>query len=446
MNFLSAPPIPVEELDYHERNLNALGRSWRLAAIALSVCVALFLAWGLFAPLSKAAVAPGVVEVDGRRRAVENLEGGIIGAVLVREGDTVVKGQPLIRFDSLQTRAAAAAITDEKLALLAERQRIIDERRGGNLTMLPEELATEQRDARTLELISAQRELLAARRSSLGSQQAVLRQAAAQSDAQIAGIAAQIAAQQAQLQQLEAQAANVRILVSEQLERRSRLQDLERSIADAHGRIGALQSQLTATRHQSAESRARIFDLSAQRNDERATRLAEIRLQLENTEQKLASARDVDARRLVLAPASGKVVELQFNTVGEVAAPGDRLLDIVPTGQDMIVLAQVRPIDIERVRPGLSSKIRLVPFSTRRVRLLNGKVDTVSADTITPPDGSPAYYAARIRIADPDGIAPIREEIASGMPVEVFIELEKRSFFEALLQPLFDSFRRAMRE
>jgi len=432
--------------DVHRRNLDGLARNWRWAVMVLLACGAVMLLWATFAPLSRAAIAPGEVAVDGRRREVENLEGGIIAAVLVREGQTVVEGQPLIRFDSIQSSAAADAVEAQRLALLAERQRLLDEGRGGALSDLPSALANARGEPRTKALLEAQRELLSARRQSLSTQHAVLRQSASQAQARLAGYAAQISSTQQQLDGLRSEEQVVGSLVAEQLERNSRLQEVRRQIAAAEGQIGALRAQMNATQREAGEAYARISDLSAQRVNERAARLAEIHSELSDIEERSTAAQDVDRRRIVTAPVSGRIVELRYMTKGAVAAPGDRLLDIVPQNQEMIVVARVRPIDIESVRPGLSSEVRLVPFSTRRVRMLRGVVESVSPDTITNRDQTETYYEARIRIDDPKGLAPIADEITSGMPVEVFIELEKRSFLESLLQPLTDSFRRALRE
>lgn len=434
------------QTDVHRRNLDAMARTWRWAIIAIAACAAIFLLWAALAPLSKAAIAPGEVAVDGRRRVVENLEGGIIADIMVREGQMVKEGQPLIRFDSIQSGAAADAVEAQRMALLAEQQRLLDEGRGGAMANLAGDLASASNEPRTRALLDAQRQLLSARRQSLSTQNAVLQQSASQAQARLAGYAAQISAAEMQVAELRSEEQVVGSLVAEQLERNSRLQEIRRQIAAAEGQIGALHAQMGATRREAGEAYARMSDLSAQRGDERATRLAAIHGELSEIEERSTAARDVERRRVVTAPVSGRVVELRYMTKGAVAAPGDRLLDIVPHNQELIVVARVRPIDVESVRPGLASEVRLVPFSNRRVRMLKGEVISISPDTITNRDGTETYYEARVRITDRAGLAPIAKEITSGMPAEVFIVLEKRSFFGSLLQPLTDSFRRALRE
>lgn len=434
-----------EQADFHEQNLDRLNRLWRRAALVIGLCAGLFLLWGLFAPLTKAAIAPGIVEVEGRRRVVQNLEGGIIAEILVRDGQRVERGQPLIRLDSVQSGAAAQTVRDELLALLAERQRLIDERDGGALTNLPFELEAARGDPRTLEMLRGQADLLRSRRESLNAQRAVLNETAAQARYEISGLTAQLAAAQAQASSLRAEIRTAETLVAEQLERRSRLDDLRRQLLAAEGQVGQIQGRIGTARRQIAQAGAQSATLSADRRDQNEARMREIDIRLNELREQGRAADDIQQRRAITAPSDGRVVELRFSTIGGVVRPGDPILDIVPDRQEMVVAARVRPIDIENVHAGLAAEIRLVPFTGRDAPLLNGVVENVSADSITTRDGSETYYLARVRIADAD-LATVQGQVVSGMPAEVFVLLKKRSLLQALFAPLTDSFRRALRE
>lgn len=439
--------FPVDQqATFHDRNMGRIAKGWKSAIVVVAVCAGIFLLWGLFAPLTKAAIAPGVVEVEGRRRTVQNLEGGIIAELLVREGQRVERGQPLMRLSSVQSGAQSESVRGEMLALLAERQRLVDEGRGGGLFTLPEELAETRDDPRTQEILQGQRDLLRSRRESLEAQRVVLRETASQARSEIDGRISEMAGLNAQLASLRAELPGVETLVAEKLERRTRLNELQRQISGVEGQLGALRGRIGTARRQVAEANARIATLNSQRSDENQGRLREVEIRLNDLRERGRAAADVQKRRTIEAPVDGRVVQLRYTTLGGVIGPAEPIMDIVPDKQELTVMARVRPIDIERVHPGLESEVRLVSFSGRDATMLRAHVLDVSADAIAPPDGSDPYYAVRVRIDDPDEIARIDGKIVSGMPAEVFISLGSRSLLQALFQPLTESFRRALRE
>lgn len=439
--------FPVDpQTQFHERNMGRIAVGWKAALIVIAVCAAVSLLWSAFAPLTKAAIAPGVVEVEGRRRTVQNLEGGIIAELLVREGQRVTQGQPLVRLSTVQSGAQAESLRAELLAMLAERQRLLDETRGGALTSLPEELAETRGDPRTQEMLAGQRDLLRSRRESLEAQRVVLRETASQARSEIDGRLSELAGLQSQAASLRAELPAIETLVAEKLERRSRLNELRRQIAAVEGQIGSINGRIGTARRQVAEANARMATLFSQRSDENQTRLREVEMRLNDLRERARAAADVQKRRTIEAPTDGRVVQLRYSTLGGVVPAAEPIMDIVPDRQELIVMARVRPIDIERIHPGLSSDIRLVSFSGRDASMLHGEVLDVSADAINPQDGSDPYYAVRVRIDDPDEIARLNGKIVSGMPAEVFISLGARSLLQALFQPLTESFRRALRE
>lgn len=422
-----------------------IGRILRIAGLIALAFITIFTIWGFVAPLSKAAIAPGVVEVEGRRRTVQHLEGGIVSAILVKENIHVRKGQALMRLDTVQSGAAAVAARSQYFALLAEQRRIEAELNGGGAPKFDQELLDGGADAQAI--IATQTALTASRRAALSGQVQILRANAAQAQAEISGIEPQITAQRAQLDLLRSELVTVRQLVDEQLERRSRLLELQRAVASAQGQIGSLTGQLLRTRRVMSETQARIAALTSGRRDEAQSRLRDIGMQLAEVQQRLKSTMDIDARRTIVAPVDGQVVQLRHTTVGGVVRAGEPLMDIVPDRQQFIVAARVRPIDIENVVVGLPTEIRLLPYSSRKVPMLMGHVTSVSEDAIVPdePRAQP-YYAVEIEIDDPDALKGMDVKLLSGMPTDSYIILGDRSLFSYLLQPLTDSFRRSFRE
>ena len=416
----------------------------KIAGIVIITFLLIFLLWGFIAPLSKAAIAPGVLEVEGRRRVVQHLEGGIVSEILVREGDRVSKGQALIRLDTVQSGATAQAVQSEYLALLAEQTRLEAELRGAGSVSFPQEVAKAS-EARAQEIMQNQRALLETRRQALSGQILVLRESAAQARADIVGLQAQITSQTSQLQLLRSELENVSALVAEQLERRSRLLELQRAVASTEGQIASLRSQVSRAQRFISESNAKIAALGSERRDEVVTKLRDTQMRLAELREKLRAAKDVNQRRVIVAPTSGQVVEMYHSSVGGVVRPGEPVLDIVPDRQELVIAARVRPVDIENIHPGLATEIRLVPYSGRDVPMLHGEVMSVSEDVITS-EGQDPYYAIQVRIGDSKALRTARMKLISGMPAEVYVLLGKRSFLQYLFQPLVDSFRRSFRE
>lgn len=417
----------------------------RIAGFVLLGFFGIFLLWGLIAPLSKAAVAPGVVQVEGRRRVVQHLEGGIVREILVRENQRVRKGQPLMRLDGVQTGAAAQAARSGYLALLAEEKRLEAELNGAAAIDFPDELNRET-DTRARELMENQRTLLASRRQALAGQQQVLRVTSSQAQAEIGGLQAQVASQESQLVLLRGELATVQQLVNEQLERRSRLLELQRAVATAEGQVGNLRAQILRAQRMMSEANARIGSLTSTQREENVQKLRDVRVQLGETREKMRSTSDINQRRTITAPVGGQVVELRYTTIGGVVGPGQPVMDIVPDRQQFIITARVRPIDIENVIVGLPTEVRLLPYSGRREPMLMGRVTAVSDDAMTPENGDPPYYLIEVQIDDAKALARMDVKLLSGMPAEVYVVLGKRSLFSYLFQPLTDSFRRSFRE
>ena len=360
-----------------------LARVLRLAGVIIVVFLAVFAVWAAIAPLSKAAIAPGIIEVEGRRRVIQHLEGGIVREILVSENQRVKAGQPLMRLDETQSGAVADATRSEYLALLVEQARLnaeLDSAR--QLALSPEVLAASNEQA-VRDAIENQRVILASRRQSLEAQKQVLRESASQARADIGGLEAQIASQNSQLELLGAERQSIEELVNEQLERRSRLLEIERAIAAAEGALGGLRGQVARARQVIAEAEAKARSVENMRRDEVVAELRNVQMRLVELKERVRSATDVNNRRTIYANMDGQVVNLRYTTVGGVVRPGDPVLDIVPEHEQLIVSARLRPTDIENVHVGLDTQIHLLPYSSRKVPMLAGRVLSVSGDALS---------------------------------------------------------------
>jgi len=428
-------------------------RSIRIPSLwgLLSVAVFLggFAAWGALVPLAGGAVASGVVSPEGSRRTVQHLEGGVIGDILVKDGDLVAAGRPLMTLSQAQPLANVNMLRNRRHALMAIQARLVAEQLQVSVVVFPERLVADP-DPKTKEIVAAQELLFQTRLHDHRTRKDILQQRVAQLDKQIEGLHAQIDSQGRQLELVETELTIVEHLVTKGLDRKARLLALQRDQARLGGDTAASEAEVARAQQEIGETRLRLIGVDAERSDEVAKQMDQTRSDLAEVEEKLLAGEDVLKRTVVSAPIDGRIVNLRYKTRSGVIKPGDPILDIVPTDEDLIIEARVRPTDIDVVHDGLPAKIHLSAFAQRYLPQIEGVVVTVSADRLVERSESPngqAYYLAKIRV-DGDHLATLSPglQLVPGMPVEVLITAEERTLFNYLLKPFQDVLRRAFHE
>ncbi|HYI84976.1 MAG TPA: HlyD family type I secretion periplasmic adaptor subunit [Acetobacteraceae bacterium] len=402
--------------------------------------------WSVMAPLAEAAIAPGVIKVEGNRRTVQHLEGGIVREILVRDGSKVEAGQVLMRLDDVQSDTTAETQRAQRWALMAQDARLVAElgKPGDPIAFPPELLASTHPRAR--DAVRGQLELHGARTASLNSQLQVLRARIDQQQAAIRGARGQIVATGNQLGLVRQEESIRRNLVGQGLGRLPELLQVQRAMAALEGTMQDLNGQVDRANATIAEAERQIQQVIDQRQQEVSTELREVRGRLADAEERLRAATDVQTRRDILAPESGTVVNLKLFTLSAVVRPGDTVLEIVPDHDRLVAEVNVQPSDIDVVFPGLKSAIRLPAFKQRLVPYLQGEVTWVAADVTVNEQTRQQYYRAYILI-DREQIERYPNVfLTPGMPVEAHVQIGQRSFFRYMTQPIRDSFARAFRE
>lgn len=405
-----------------------------------------FGAWAALAPLSSAAIAPGVVTADSNRKSVQHLEGGIIAEILVREGQGVAAGQPLMRLDDLESRSTVTVLEEQLWSLLAQQARLSAERDGLEVMAVPPVLATRAGHPVVSDILAGQERIFTTRRAALDGRAAVTRQRVAQLDAQIAALEAQRSAGRRQLVLIQEEVDAVSEIVAKGYERKSRLLGLMRQAAELDGNQGDLANRIAQAREGIAQAEQEMLGLRADRQSEVAAELRETQTRRAEIAEKLAAAQVRQTRRDLLAPESGTVVNLRHFAAGAVVAPGAAVLDLVPSDDALVIEARVNPMDIDIVHAGLPAKVVLTAFKTRTTPPIDGMVTRVSADALTDERSGQAYYAARVTV-DATQLAALRDvHLQPGMPAETLIVTGERTLLTYLTQPIQDSFRKAFRE
>lgn len=436
--------LPCPDHDVSGPQVNG---SMRLALLSIGLFVLAFAVWSWAAPLNSAAIASGFLEAEGGgRRTVQHLEGGIVRQFLVKEGQEVRAGQPLVLFDETQSEASDAALRTSFYGLLAQDARLTAERLGLPTVRYPAELLAAAGDPEVKEIIAASNAEFASRRRGLAEQAQILSQRIGQSNADIRSSGAQIAALTDQAKLLDDEQMGVDMLVDEGLERKSRLLALQRQKALVDGERGKLTNNLDRLRDTIGETRAQMVSLRGQMVLEATGQQRQVQLQIAELREKLTVSSDIRTRQQVVAPVAGRVANLRLITPGGVIGAGQPILDIVPTSEKIVVSARLRPIDIDVVHKGLKAEIKLTPYKARVIPNLIGTVKEVSPDAIYDKDAQQIYYKVIVEISAAQLKKYPDVQLMSGMPAEVYIDLGSSSLLQYLFQPMIDSFNRSFRE
>ena len=400
-------------------------------------------AWAALAPLQSAVLATGSVKVSSERKTLQHLEGGVVKEILVREGDSVDAGQVLVRLDDITARARVDLLRAKLDRMAASLARIQAEQTGLDEIRFPDDLLARAQDDNVAQVIAGEKEAFSARRDAYNGEINVLQQRIRQFEQQIDGLRTQIKSTKVQLSTIREEKDAVEVLYKKGVYEKPKFLSLKRSLARLEGEIGAHQSSIAQAEERIGEVRLRIIDLGTQRREENNRELQRVQSEIFDNEERLRAAVDTLERTEIRAPLAGTVVGLTMHTIGGVIKGGNRILDIVPKGDALVIEANVRPIDIDVVHEGLSADVRLTAFNRRNTHALPGTVTRVSADSFTDQSAGQTYYKVRVEI-DPEHINDL--ELYPGMPAEVYLLTGERTALDYILKPIEDSFRRGLLE
>ena len=402
--------------------------------------------WAAFAPLNSAAVAPAVVKVEGNRKSVQHLEGGIVKELRVREGGKVATEQTLILLDDTQARAAVDVYSKQYDELTAQEARLIAERDGAAAVQFPQALIARRAEPDVAAIIAGQTNLFKSRRTTLTGTVDVLRKKISQTQEQIVGLEGQAAAYKRQLQSTHNENNGLRDLFKKGYVPRQRMLELERSEAALEGQIAEVSSNILRARQSIEEVNVQIVQAQSDRLAQVANDLRDVQVKLLEIGPKVSSAKETLRRTEIRSPYAGVVVGLTAFSVGGVISPGEKIMDVVPEKGGLIVEATVAPEDVKDLHVGMRAEVHLTAYKQRTVPIIHGKVLQVSADRLTDTKTGAGYYLAQIKV-DEQELAELKDvRLAPGMPALVMIPTGERSALDYLLRPLTDSLRKSFRE
>ncbi|WP_247404700.1 HlyD family type I secretion periplasmic adaptor subunit [Bradyrhizobium sp. 176] len=402
--------------------------------------------WAVTAPLNGAVVANAVIKVEGNRKSVQHLDGGIVNELHVREGDKVLAGDLLILLDETQARAEYDVLTQEFAVLRATEIRLLTELEHGSELVMPPDLKARTNDPYLKSVWNGQLRQFQSRRAALEGQRSVIREKINQLGSQIVGAEAQAKSFTDQINSIHKEATDIAPLVERGLIARPRILQLERTAFGLEGQIADTTANIAKARQAIAEQEQQIAQLDNDRMTDVTKDLRDTQAKLLEVIPKAMNAKAVLGRMEIRAPYTGRVVGLSVFSVGGVIQRGDKILDIVPDEDSLTIEAQVGVDDISDVHPDTRAEVHLTAYKQRIVPIIHGDVIQVSADRLTDPKTNAPYYTAFVRI-DRDELAAMPNiRLYPGMPATVMIPTVQRTAFEYIVGPLATSFNQSFRQ
>ncbi|RWC57335.1 HlyD family type I secretion periplasmic adaptor subunit [Mesorhizobium sp.] len=402
--------------------------------------------WAATAPIAGATIAPGVVAAAGQNVMIQHLEGGVVSSIKVREGDRVSRGQALIVLDPTVAQSQLNRVLKQWVAQKADIARLEAERDGLEKIVLSSDLGAYSDASEYSDVFGEQNKEFQARLARYAAEQGILKQRVMALQDAIVGLRAQKKAAENQIAIVSGETERKKDLLEKGLTNRSEYTDLLRSTAELVGQAGSLEAQIASSATQTVEARQQIERLTTSRVEDAVTELNKARAQVADLEEQINAGRSVLDRTTIRAPVDGIIVRSLYNSQGSVIRAGEVVMELLPTTNEFIVEARIKPEDIDSIRVGQDANMMFTALNARTTPKVPGKVFYISADRlITPSTGLP-YFTVRLKMADklPRQIKP--EQIYPGMPVETFISTGERTFLAYLTKPLVDSFQRAFRE
>ncbi len=422
-------------------------RRWMLAGVLIVIALVGGVGgWAVYTEIAGAVIAPGRIVVESNVKKVQHPTGGVVGELLVREGQHVEAGELLLRLDRTQTMANLDIIRQSIDELNARKARDEAERDAAGVVTFPEELTSRKADPRIARLLADEQSLFEARTAARNGQKAQYQQQIDQLDEQTRGIEAQIDANAKEIYWNGEEIKGIEELWKKKLVEFNRLTTLQREAARLQGERGRLNSDLAEMRNKIAEIRLKVLQIDQDARSEIGKELGDIRAKLAEQREKQISAEDQLKRTDLRSPQDGFVHQLAIHTVGGVVQAGEPIMLIVPDGEALAIEAHVDPKEINQIHMGQKVVVRFPGLGQRTTPEIDGAVTLVSADLTQDEKSSAPYYMIRVSLpADQvDRLGSVK--LMPGMPVEAFVETPQRTVLYFLVKPMQDQIERAFRE
>ncbi|WP_170770105.1 HlyD family type I secretion periplasmic adaptor subunit [Ruegeria lacuscaerulensis] len=414
----------------------------------LVVCFGGFGVWSFRAPLAAAVIAQGSFVATGRNKIVQHLEGGIIEDIKVIEGQSVQAGEVLMTLDQTSAEANERELFIRKIRLQAMSQRLLAEYEERERLEFSPDLIKATDDVEVMTILDGQKISFDVSRKTLLNDIALLQRNMEALRIRSSGFEAQLDSMRLRSAILQEEYETKEALFEKGLVRKGELNTIRRVQAEADGQQARLAAETAEVNQMMLKYEEQITRTRSAYREAALDELGVIEADLESVREKARQARSVLDRAVVRAPVTGTVVRLHYHTPGGVIETGEPIAEILPADAPLIIEAQIPRTEIDSVVTGQDATVRLVALNQRTTPVLSGEVFYVSADALLEDSaGAPQeVYLARISLP-PEEIDRVRGFIPTpGMPAEIMIQTEERTFAAYIAKPVTDSMSRAFRE
>jgi HlyD family secretion protein len=402
--------------------------------------------WAAVTELSGAVVAPGAIVVDSHVKKVQHPTGGVVGEILARDGDRVRAGDVVIRLDETVARASLAMVSKSLDELAARQGRLEAERDGAQQVAFPAAFKSRTQEPELASLIQGEINVFEDRREARAGQKAQLQERISQLQEQIDGLKLQASAKGDEIQLIQGELTGVEQLWKKNLVPITRVTSLKREETRLRGERGQLISSIAQAKGRISETSLQILQIDQDLRSEVSKELREVQAKISEFVERKTTAEDQLKRIDIRAPQDGVVHQSIVHTVGGVINAGESLMMIVPEADELSIEVKVLPQDIDQLRPGLDTVLRLSAFNQRTTPELKGKVSMIAADLVTDQRSGMQYYPVRVAFADGERERLGALKLVPGMPVEGLIQTGSRTVFSYLTKPVADNMAKAFRE
>ncbi|WP_317056810.1 HlyD family type I secretion periplasmic adaptor subunit [Roseovarius rhodophyticola] len=426
-----------------------IGRYVTFGMFVLLAFVGGALYWSFASKLDGAVVAPASFVVEGNRKTVEHIDGGTIRAILISDGEFVEQGQPLIRLDSTDIDVDMNVLGSQLGELSVRRARLLAQINGRDAFVEADAMAQLQPEVNRLHWYSAfltQKQLFDTEARARRTEMEIASQRILSLKDQVSGLEEQRDSTRRQLEITKEELAGLQQLYDQGLVTVPRISARRVEVERLAGVDASLRTQIAQAENQARELELTRVSAQKLRDEAIANELAAVEAQLALVTPQFAGAAERRKRIEILAPSSGRVVNLEVSTTGGVIRPGEPILDIVPADQELIVEARVKTADIDKLQIGQQTRIRLSAFAQADVPEATGQIFDISADALEDDRTGEEFYMARVKL-DADQPTQVAElDLLPGMPADLFVRTGERTAFSYLAQPISDRLARTFIE
>ena len=412
----------------------------RLGAAVLVVGFGAFLLWAGFAPLDQGVPASGTVAIETRKKTIQHSTGGVVKDVLVKEGQWVKEGEVVMEVSDTQARANNETIRQAYLSQRAVEARLEAELQNSSSIHFGSDMTGNKADPFVQQLMLTQQNLFAARRASFVAEVSALEQSIQALKDQLWGVDQSLTNRLVQIQLQEKHLKSIKTLAEEGYAPKNQVLQMEQTQTELKTALSDLKSNQARLSRSIEESQFRMAQRKQDYLKDAMGQLAEVKKEVQAGKERLTATNEELARTQIKSPVEGQVVGMSISATGGVVMAGQKLMDVVPKSEALLIDAKVLPHIIDKVHTGMDVSVRFNTFANTPQLVVPGKLMALSSDVISDPNagmaGVSSYYLGRVEIT-PEGLKILGSRVLQpGMPTEVLFKVGERTLLNYIMYPL----------